>query len=264
MTGEGGSALRAWLRLLAFGVGSFVLLAVYMSVRALTPRSRREAQAARWTRWWAVYCRRVMGIRVRFSGPPPPRGVLLTPNHVTYADVLAVGGTVPCFFVAKADVARWPLIGPLFRAPGHLVVTRNRAKDLIWAVEEAGRRLRAGNTVCVFVESTSTPGDRLLPFKSSFYQSALNAGAPVVPIGIRWTSRDPRVDPAEDIAYWRDEHAFLPHALRLAGFRGTEAELMFGDPIDPSDKTRHELTRAAQEAVAQLTGLPVKPDNTTP
>jgi 1-acyl-sn-glycerol-3-phosphate acyltransferase len=264
MTGEGGSVLRAWLRLLAFGVGSFVLLTIYVSLRALTPLTRREVQATKWTRRWAVYCRRVMGIRVRVSGPSPPPGALLTPNHITYADVMAVGGTVPCFFVAKADVARWPFIGRLFRAPGHIVVTRNRAKDLLWAVEEAARRLESGNMVCVFVESTSSPGDRLLPFKSSFYQSALDAGAPVVPVGIRWTSRDPRVDPAEDIAYWRDGHVFLPHALHLAGFRGAEAELMFGDPLDPSGMTRHELTRAAQQAVEQMTGLPVKPDNKTP
>jgi 1-acyl-sn-glycerol-3-phosphate acyltransferase len=222
--------------------------------RLRDPRARAET-SARWTGYWARYCCRAAGFRVDCRGELPRNGSLIVPNHLGYADVLAVGSCVACFFVAKLDVERWPFIGTLFRVSHNIGVPRTRAKALIETTRQIEDRLRNGASVCVFLEGTSSGGTRLLPFYAPLVQPAIDADAPVVPVAIRWTADDAKIDIAEDVAYWRPEHTFGPHAWRLLGLRGVRAEIEFGRPIYPSGHHRKSLADAANRAVADLLGI---------
>lgn len=250
--------LRAVWRSTRLFVGSAIFLAVWLLVRR-TARSEthRYELAARWTGYWARYCCRAAGFRVRVSGARPMTGVLLAPNHLGYADVLAIGSVLPCFFVAKLDVESWPFIGTLFRVSHNIGVPRTRAKALVEATDAIAARLRAGQSVCVFLEGTSSGGTALLPFYPPLVQPAIDTGADVCPVAIRWHADDPAVDIAEDIAYWREEHTFGPHAWRLLGLRGIHAELTFGAHISSAGHSRKTLAQAAHREVAGLLGVDV-------
>ena len=174
-----------------------------------------------------VRIRRALGFGIRVTGLAPPDGALLAPNHTGYGDILALGGCLPCFFVPKAEITHWPLIGALVRLSGHVSSSRKMARNLRATADAVSRRLAMGHNVVVFLEGTSTGGDRVLPFRSALVQAAIDAAAPVVPVGLRWSSADPDVDPSEDIAYWKD-HTFAPHFWRFLGLRGIEVEVSFG------------------------------------
>ncbi|MCC6795586.1 MAG: 1-acyl-sn-glycerol-3-phosphate acyltransferase [Candidatus Hydrogenedentes bacterium] len=252
------SALRAAWRVSLVFLGSCTFLLVWIVVKS-TARSKEHLYelAARWTGHWARYCCWAAGFRVSVVGTPPPNGVLIAPNHLSYADVLAMGSLLPCFFVAKLDVESWPFIGTLFTISHNIGVPRTRVKALVEATTQIADRLRAKQSVCVFLEGTSSGGNRLLPFYPPLVQPAIDVGAQVCPVAIRWTPGDPAIDIVEDIAYWREEHTFGPHAWRLLGFSGIRADIQFGEPITSEGHTRKTLAAATQDAVSNMLGLPI-------
>lgn len=241
------AALRAKLLLLwtAFVYGAFLLRRC--SIRH--PAGRR-AIVPDWMRFWARTTCRILGLKVAARGVPPPRGALLCPNHLGYADILALASVVECFFVSRADAASWPLVGPLLRSSEQILVSRRRDRGLASTSQQIALRLDAGQSVCVFLEGTSTGGDRVLPFLPALVQPAIDSRAPVVPMALRWASTRPGVLVAEDLAYWKD-HRFVSHLWRLMGLRGIQAEIVFGQPLSAAG-SRKELAATVREKVLEL------------
>lgn len=174
---------------------------------------------------------RIMGIRVKIEGDLPTESVLFTPNHCSYMDILPMGAVCPTFFVSKEAVLHWPIIGSLFRISKSLTINRGNRRAVREVNENIGTRITEGNSVCVFLEGTTSSGEGLLPFHASLLESVVQNGAATVPVGIHWHSARPHVDIQEDVAYWRDEHLIGPHAFRVLGLRGIEVTLIFGDPL---------------------------------
>ena len=199
-------------------------------------------------------CARVIGRRVTVRGDIPGPGCLLTPNHIGYADIIAMSAVVPCFFVAKADVAGWPVVGWFASHLGYVFANRRRTKEMLHAGDELKEHLAQGCSVCLFLEGTSSGGDQVLPFRSSFLQPAVDVSATIVPVGIRWRATRPEICISEDVAYWKD-HRFVPHFFRFLGLRGIEAEIAFGAPISAAGKDRKVLAQELRERVLALAGL---------
>ena len=87
-----------------------------------------------------------------------------------YADIFAIGAGVPCYFVAKSEVAGWPVIGWLARATGTVFIRRN-ARDAAQHRNIFEDRLRIGHKLLFFPEGTSTDGLRVLPFNKNICKS---------------------------------------------------------------------------------------------
>src|SRR6266705_4483753 len=88
-------------------------------------RAQRLHARAAWLHRWSRFACRVLGIRVSTRGSMPPSGLLVC-NHLSYLDVAVLSSIRPCVFVAKRDVAAWPLFGRLARAGGTIFVNRER------------------------------------------------------------------------------------------------------------------------------------------
>ncbi|HOR26608.1 MAG TPA: lysophospholipid acyltransferase family protein [Candidatus Sumerlaeota bacterium] len=256
--------LLAAARLLALVGLTFFLYPFYYLHYRLTPRDRRYPISARWVHAWAVMACAVFGIRVRRHGPPPPPGALLAANHVSYADILALSSAIPCLFTPKSEIKSWPLAGFFVRTTGHPFVTRARGRDIIKTTRSIERRLRAGTHVVVFLEGTTTGGDRLLPFKPALLGAAESIQAPVVPVALRWSSRHPRVAVQRDIAYW-GRHVIGPHVWRLVGLRGTQVDITFHEPmrLDAGERRRLLADRLRRRIAATL-DLPLALPETNP
>ena len=158
---------RASLRFAGF----VALTALAGALLALAPRLR-----ARLFRWWARGLLRLLDIQVEVRGPLPPPGVALVANHLSYLDVVVLGSLVDATFVAKADVARWPGLGPLAARVGTIFLDRTRKRDLLRVIPRVEARLRAGETVVFFPEGTSSAGRELLRFHPSLFEAPRRAG----------------------------------------------------------------------------------------
>ncbi|MCG3135014.1 MAG: hypothetical protein HMLKMBBP_02507 [Planctomycetes bacterium] len=175
----------------------------------------------------------LLGLRVSVAGSLPPGPVLVTPNHMSYLDVLVLASAGDSVFVSRADVANWPGIGPLSRLGGTIFVERERRRDAPRAAEEMGASLDRAFRVVVFPEGRAGDGADVQPFRSPLLESACRRGVSCVPVAIRYDV--PGGDAARDVA-WADDTPFGSHAWRLLGIRAVHASVRIGPPRTGGDR----------------------------
>lgn len=86
-------------------------------------------------------------------------------------------------FLGKKELARIPLFGYFYRRTC-ILVDRGSQKSRLEAVAEAQRRLKQGNSICIFPEG-GVPEDRTLemaPFKDGAFRLAIDHQIPIVPV----------------------------------------------------------------------------------
>src|SRR3712207_3673174 len=122
--------LRAVSRLTALCVVTGALYAGWAVGAALT--FVRGRVRVRWRglvfRVWARTSAVLMGMRLGVTGEAPRPPFLLVPNHLSYVDVVALAASCECLFVAKKEVASWPVVGRLCRGAGAIFIDRQRRR----------------------------------------------------------------------------------------------------------------------------------------
>ena len=148
------------------------------------PRAERQ----RHVQWWATKTLRLMGITLRVEGAPVAGAVLMVANHISWLDIMAVHAVCPhARFVSKADVKSWPLMRHLVDAADTLYLERERKRDALRVVHAMAEALKAGDTVAIFPEGTTSDGQALLPFHANLLQAAIATETPVQPVAIRFS-----------------------------------------------------------------------------
>jgi 1-acyl-sn-glycerol-3-phosphate acyltransferase len=184
----------------------------------------------------------VHGVAVEVLGPLPQHPALLVANHISWLDPFVIMAHAACVPVAKSEVARWPVIGPIAAASGVQFVERGSVSSGARVVRNLVRTLSAGASVLNFPEGTTTAGASILPFKPAGFRAARVACVPVVPVVVSYD--------CEELA-WTGDASFLPHYLGLLARESCLVRLQFGSPIGaPPSITDAELSRRAQLAVA--------------
>ncbi|MEM9639917.1 MAG: lysophospholipid acyltransferase family protein [Pseudomonadota bacterium] len=108
------------------------------------------------------------GLRLRQSGTPMTRGGAIVVNHASWIDIFTLLSADQVYFISKADVARWPVVGVLSRQIGTLYIERTRSQAKRQEAQ-LRHRLEAGDRLCFFPEGTSTDGQRVLNFRSTLF-----------------------------------------------------------------------------------------------
>ncbi|MGY1840356.1 MULTISPECIES: lysophospholipid acyltransferase family protein [unclassified Modestobacter] len=184
------------------------------------------------------------------TGPGHGPGHLVVSNHVSWVDDLAMLTVVPGLPVAKREVGDWPLVGGLARRAGLVLLDRARIRTLPGAVAQAAAALRAGATVTVHPEGTTSCGVELARFRPAFFQAAVDAAAPVCPVAVRYRLADG--DPTALAGYLADEPLWRSVA-RVVAARGLVVEVHLLPALDPAGADRRELAALAEYAVASVT-----------
>lgn len=146
------------------------------------------AERQSYVQWWATKTLHLMGITLRVEGAPVAGAVLMVANHISWLDIMAVHAVCPhARFVSKADVKSWPLMRHLVDAAGTLYLERERKRDALRVVHAMAEALKAGDTVAIFPEGTTSDGQALLPFHANLLQAAIATETPVQPVAIRFS-----------------------------------------------------------------------------
>ncbi len=246
-------ALRRSARFVFLFGASFLLLPFGLGARALALFGAERAAlraSARVQSWWARSLLLGFGVEVALASPLP-RGVhLVVANHVSYLDVAVLGTCFPGRFVAKSEIAGWPILGPLARVAGTIFVVQKKRRDILRVRREIERTLAAGVSVVLFAEGGSSRGVTVERLHSALLESAASGGIPCLAAALTYeTPRDPWA-PAATVCWWGGMQ-FWPHAWRLAGMGGVRAELVV------AERTLHAADRKslARELHAALLAL---------
>ncbi len=182
---------------------------------------------------------KITGIRVRTHGIAASidAPVMFVSNHSSYFDIPVLGAVVPAPFVAKSEVAKWPLIGFMAKLQGSIFVERKKGRSGDQKSFLADM-FKANKSLILFPEGTSSDGSRALPFKSTLFGAAEAAVAAGVPLTLQPVSTLcteirglPMARAWRHLYAWFGDMTLLPHmweAFRVGHFT---VDVVFHPPV---------------------------------
>ena len=241
------SRLPRLLHAVARSVGFLAISLAAILDYALRFRGAPLIRRARWQQYWGRRFAWLFGLQIEVIGRIPRRGLIVA-NHLSYVDILVLSAITPCVFVAKADVARWPVLGMLARIAGTIFIDRTRRQAVAGVNVRVEAAIRAGVGIVVFPEGTSSDGRTVLPFKASLLEPSCQAGCPLTPAALSYRLDGGSVE--DEVCYWGDM-VLLPHLFRLFQQRHIFARVVFGETFQQT-ASRKERAAALREQIAQL------------
>lgn len=209
------------------------------------PARMRERLIRRWFRGLLLS----FGVRYAVHGEEHlvTTGGLFVSNHVSWLDVVVLQVVRPMRLVAKAEVRSWPVIGRLAGRVGTLYIDRDRLTTLPQAVRAVAGALRDGAAVGAFPEGTTWCGLAAGRYRPAVFQAAVDAGARVQPMALRFRTGDGRRTTA---AAFVGEATLVDSVLAVLRTRGLLIEVFVLPELDTGVAGRKELARCAEAAVA--------------
>ncbi len=241
---------------LAAAIALVVLLPFHMIALAVgTGASMRVAQL------WQRFACWLMGVRVTVTGAPAAdRPLLLLSNHSSWLDIPILASVAPVSFIAKSEVATWPVVSFLARAQRTVFVDRKSRQATGEKADEVAGRLAKGDIMVLFAEGTSSDGNKVLPFRSALVgaaQRAIAAGetATIQPVAIAYRGMLglPLGRQHRHLVAWYGGADLLPHLRRILSEGGVDVEVVFGPArtLSAAD-SRKAVTQDAGELVHKL------------
>jgi 1-acyl-sn-glycerol-3-phosphate acyltransferase len=248
-----GSPLRAFIRIGAYLSLTFVLMPVQLIALALGSEAAMKLPL-----FYHRLCARILGFQIRIHGKIERKGpVLFACNHTSYTDIAILGSILPASFVAKAEVASWPLFGILAKLQRTVFVARRGPKAAAQR-DEMIRRLERGDNLILFPEGTSSDGNAVLPFKSALFSVAQvrpnDAPLRVQPVSVAYTRLDgmPIGRALRPYFAWYGDMTLAPHFWALAGLGHATVDVVFHPPVTiDAYGNRKQLADACFEVVAR-------------
>ena len=200
---------------------------------------------------------RILGLDIRVIGTrAEARSILFVVNHSSWLDIVVLSAVLPGRFVAKQEVATWPVVGVLAKLQRSLFVARQR-RDAGRHRDELVRCLEAGDSLILFPEGTSSDGNGVLAFKSALFAVAEKpvAGAPLLvqPVSLAYTRLNgmPLGRHLRPFFTWYGEMALGSHLWRAVGMGPLTAVVQLHEAVSIADfASRKTLAAHCQNVVA--------------
>lgn len=243
---------RVPLFLLHVFIGLPLTLACFLPVLRGIPVGRGTLR--QWAhRAWQRQTLRLFGIRLKVSGQLPDAGCLVVANHISWLDIVVLHAVRPMWLVAKAEIRRWPLVGWLAHTGGTLFIQRGRPASRKAIARRMAALLRRGETVGVFPEGGIRPEPGPGRFYHPLFQPAVRVAAPVVPVAIRYQTREnPRLADLHEIYVMRTGENFLRNFFRLMAEPLSTVQVNIGQSIHAPQDDHRALARQAGAIVKEL------------
>ena len=206
---------------------------------------------------------KAMGFRVHLNGTmTTKRPLLIASNHISWTDIEIMASLFDISFIAKSELAGWPLIGKLSRLQRPIYVERDRKRKSGEQASELATRLAANEPMVLFAEGSTADGNMLLPFKSTLFGAASKVIAEgiadtiyIQPVAIAYTrihgmpmGRQHRV-----LGSWIGDQDLVPHIAELLREGAIDVELHFGEPLEfSSGASRKTLARQVERRVHDM------------
>ena len=238
-----------------------ILLALWTSwqVRRVWKRGPREA-AEQWAEakqtWFFNRLLDLFHLTVTDEGTPLARGHLAASNHVALLDVPALSARHRGLFVAKAQIADWPILGYIIAAAGTIFISRERARDSVTVLSQMERAIASGRRVLFFPEGTTSPGDRVRRFHTSLFAAACRLGIPVQPVALFYEDLEDPARPNEAVPFIGEQDV-VRNLWALFAEPEIRVRVAYLEPIVPGDD-RRALADQVRAAIAHRLGVPLE------
>lgn len=255
------AALFGGLKLFAFALACLIVIPIQLTV-LLFDKGEHAYVVPRI--WHNVVCF-IFDLELKIEGEPyTDSQTIYMSNHTSYLDIPLIGSLLKASFVAKKEVAGWPVFGFLSKLQQTAFISRDK-DDAATEKHALHNMLKAGKSLIIFPEGTSTDGREVLPFKSSLFSLAFEAdndALMVQPITLQMDSADGRpleTQDDRDLYAWHNgmDDDLSAHLLRFSKCKGAQVTLKFHPPLKAHDyEDRKKLAKACYDHVSN--GLDTK------
>ncbi len=193
---------------------------------------------------WAKITLWIYQIRIVRMGERSKVPAIIVTNHISYWDILTIAATYKAFFVSKASVKNWPLIGWGARMVRTVFIVREKALSAVEILNrEALKLIGQKQSVVMFAEGT-TSINPCLPFKNGAFHMSMNTGKPIKPIAVYYSRMD--------LIRWIDDESFVPHLLKMSAAPKSQCYIYEFPLMDPKDyKNVNEMKEKCQAMVQE-------------
>lgn len=172
---------------------------------------------------------------IKFGEIDKIQNSLIVSNHLSYVDVLILASAYPSLFVTSTEIKETFMLGKICKLAGCFFVERRRSKltsDIrLHELNLMKSRISQGFNVFLFPEGTSSNGSKVLSFKNSFFQVAVDCQIQVRPICLKYKGKNWEKVP------WYGDMTFLDHLFQLCQQK-VHAELIVLPEIAPYERTK--------------------------
>ena len=261
--------LRAWAIIVVFLVVTLAGIPYQSMALRFGWKSRKT-----FPNWYHRFMARLFGVRIKVLGQPlTGEGVLIVANHTSWLDIIVFSAIGHLSFVAKSEVATWPLFSTLAKLQETVFVERTRRHATGQARDQIRERLLAGDTLVLFPEGTSNDGNAVLNFKSALMgavEARLDDGkggqraVRVQPVSTAYVGLHgmPMGRENRPLFAWYGDMELVPHLWEALKTGPIDVIVEFHQPLDVDQVGGRNALAARTEAIVRrgqaraLAGLP--------
>lgn len=251
------SSFLAVTRIIAF-VHFMLVAATFQQIVLLIPKVRHSSFSFLIPRMIHKVLCKTFGFEVIKKGRIcKDKPVLYTSNHISYIDILILGSLIQGSFVAKSEIAGWPVFGWLSKLQKTVFLDR-KVFNVQKHKKDIEEQLKYSNRLIIFPEATTSDGQRVLQFKSSLYSVAeVEIGGKEVliqPVTIAYTKLDgvPMGRRFRPLYAWIGDLDMFAHAWHMIGLGKVTVEVIFHNPVKFEDfGSRKKLAQHCEKVVRE-------------
>lgn len=227
--------LIASIRLLLIAVLTLLTVIVALPIFHLSGKAKWVTHATEMS--WARAALFILNVRVQHYGDLPQQKVIVMPNHQTFLDIFVIFASYPSSILAMKEIGSWPILKHAIALGRIILVDRKTLKGTKQAMLDIDREVKSGGSVILFPEGQTYEGPLTTSFKSGSFKIAEDTHTPIVPVAIKYLSRD---------MAWRKESFFVLF-MRKCGYWRTDVDMHFCMPVSDlpmlqlKDKTKHAI-----------------------
>lgn len=257
--------IRTIAVLLAFAALTLVLLPFQLIGMAFGLRLQRGIPHL----YHRILCA-LIGVRIREVGRRSAASpALILSNHVSWLDICVISALSPVVFVAKHEVAGWPVFGWLAKLQRTVFINRQARHRTGAATKEIAGRLLGGDAVVLFAEGTSSDGIRVLPFRSSLVgavhhalgNSTHHTHVTVQPMSLAYVSLSgvPIGRGLRERVAWYGDADLIPHLLAVLSAGAVDVTVSWGEAVAYDMRAdRKAIARGAEQSVRRMTAAALR------
>jgi 1-acyl-sn-glycerol-3-phosphate acyltransferase len=212
----------------------------------------------------------LIGVRIREVGARSTASpALILSNHVSWLDICVISALAPVVFVAKSEVAGWPVFGWLARLQRTIFINRQARHQTGAATREIASRLLGGDAVVLFAEGTSSDGIRVLPFRSSLVgavhhalgNSTHHTQITVQPMSLAYVGFGgvPMGRGLRERVAWYGDADLVPHVLHVLSSGAVDVTVSWGEAVAyDMSADRKAIARDAEKSVRRMTAAALR------
>jgi len=169
----------------------------------------------------------VLGVKSDIDKKNHEYPCLIVSNHLSYLDILIISSNYNCSFVGSVDQVKQDLLfGYIAKISGCIFVNRKDKRKIKSEMISISEKLEKVS-VCIFPEATTSNGENVLKFNSSFFQVCLNNQKNINLLTLNYKAIDNKSISNEnrDYVFYYGKHIFLEHFLKFLKLKKIKVDI---------------------------------------